>query len=161
LIEIQANQTSYDRETRKKKHILRFSLRFEEHSLTPAAILRPRARIRDAPSRTYHLKGQVARRATARPPPAVVWEERKRDDPPVLVALEELAFESSAVDLLFEPCECFIGVRLCWLAEMRTLWGQLSGVVEGRRREGLTSGASTPTMRMWIVFLTNSNVGLG
>ena len=114
------SQISGPRKQDVKKHILRFGLRFEERRLSPAAILRARGRIHDTPSRTYHLKRQITRRATARPP-TVMREERKRDDPPVLVALDKLAFESSAEDVLFEPCERLVGVRLCWLAEMRTL----------------------------------------
>ena len=143
------------------EHILRFGLRFEEQGLSPTAVLRARARIHDAPSRTYHLKGQITRRAAAWPP-TVVWEERKRDDPTVLVALEELAFESSAEDVLFEPCERLVGVRLCRFSEMRTLWrGVALRDGRGGERMGITSGASTPNMRMWIVFLTKSAWGLG
>lgn len=94
----------------------------------------------------------------------MVWEERKRYDPPVLVTLEELAFESSAEDMRFEPCERLVGVRLCRFSEMRTLWrGVALRDGRGGERMGITSGASTPNMRMWIVFLTKSawRVGLG
>ena len=53
----------------------------------------------------------------------MVGEERESDDAPVLVALDELAFEAPAVDLLLEPREGLIRVRLCRLAEMGTLRG--------------------------------------
>lgn len=99
---------------------LRFGLCREVHVLAPAAVLRALARVHDAPSRTDHLEGQVARRAGTRPPPAV-GEERERDDAPVLVALEELALDPPAVDLLLEPRERLICVRLRRLPEMRAL----------------------------------------
>jgi hypothetical protein len=41
-----------------------------------------------------------------------VWDERKGDDAFVLVASEELAFDSAALDVLLEPCERLDGVGL-------------------------------------------------
>ena len=48
----------------------------------------------------------------------MVEAEQECDSMPVLVALEELAFELPVVDVLPEPDEHLIGVRLRQLAEM-------------------------------------------
>ena len=50
--------------------------------------------------------------------PVAVREVQECDNEPVLVALEELAFELPVVDVLLEPDEHLIGVRLRRLAEM-------------------------------------------
>jgi hypothetical protein len=53
--------------------------------------------------------------------PEGAWEERKGDDSFVLVAFEELAFDSASFDVLFEPCDRFGVVRLRRTTEMRPL----------------------------------------
>jgi hypothetical protein len=107
----------------KQKHILRFGLRCKERVLTPAAVFRALARVHDAPPRADHLEGQVAPHGTVRPPPSAAGEKRERDDAPVLVALEELALDPLAVDVLLEPRERLVRVRLRRLPEMRSLRG--------------------------------------
>ena len=50
-----------------------------------------------------------------------MWEERKGDDAVVLVASEELALDSAALDVLFEPCERLGSVGLRRPTKMRSL----------------------------------------
>jgi hypothetical protein len=128
------------RKRKRKRNRLCFGLRSEVSFLLPiTAVYRSSLCIHDAPPGADHLEREIAcggsdsgTAATAAalrcPPPTIVapgpegaWEKRKGDDAFVLVASEELALDSAAFDVLFEPCDRFVVVGLRQMTEMRSL----------------------------------------
>ena len=179
---------------KKERNGLCFGLRSEVRFLLPAAaVLRSFLCVHDAPPGADHLEREIAcggfgegtavaaaaLRCPPPPGPEGAWEERKGDDASVLVASEELALDSAAFDVLFEPCERFGVVGLCRTTEIRSLlngdgdsksakrsiahdrghkvikflflyWEGRKGKM-ARKGSSLTSGASMAAMRTWIV----------
>jgi hypothetical protein len=113
-------QIGLKKKGKQKKDRLCFGQRSQVRFLFPTvAVLRSPLFVHGAPSRADHLEQEIARggtAATASPPPAppgseCEWEERKGNDTFVLVASEELALDSAALDVLLEPCKT-LGARV-------------------------------------------------
>jgi len=123
-----------ENEREREKDRLCFGLRSEVRFLLPTtAVLRSFLCIDDAPPGAGHLEREIAcggsgsctGTALRCPPPAPgpegAWEERKGNDACVLIAFEELALDSTAFDVLFEPCERIGVVGLPLTTEIRSL----------------------------------------
>ena len=122
---------------RRERNRLCFGLCCEVRFLLPtASVYRSFLRVHGAPPRASHLEREIAcggsgngaAAALRCPPPTTMlpgpegtWEERKGDDAFVLVASEELTLDSTAFDVLFEPCERFSIVGLHRTTEIRPL----------------------------------------